>query len=136
MHDRSHTPHRLQTTLTPAQEAVAVVLRRTLLVSLDDLLAMVREFLNPEVSRSGLDRCLRRHGVGNLRDLQATSPWPKHKAFNAYEPGYLHVDVKYLPQMADETTRRYLFVADQPAAPLYQPALISTHESICASRWI
>ena len=37
--DRSHTPHRLQTTLTPAQEAVAVALRKTLLVSLDDLLA-------------------------------------------------------------------------------------------------
>jgi transposase-like protein len=44
--DRSHTPHRLQTTLTPAQEAVAVALRKTLLVSLDDLLAVVREFLN------------------------------------------------------------------------------------------
>jgi hypothetical protein len=38
--DRSHTPHRLQTTLTPAQEAVAVALRKTLLVSLDDLLAV------------------------------------------------------------------------------------------------
>jgi len=46
--------------LTPAQEAVAVVLRKTLLVSVDDLLAVVREFLNPDVSRSGLDRCLRR----------------------------------------------------------------------------
>ena len=38
--DRSHTPHKLQTTLTPAQEAVAVALRKTLLVSLDDLLAL------------------------------------------------------------------------------------------------
>ncbi len=28
VHDRSHTPHRLQTTLTPAQEAVAVALHR------------------------------------------------------------------------------------------------------------
>ena len=111
VHDRSHTPHRLQTTLTPAQEAVAVVLRKTLLVSLDDLLAVVREFLNPEVSRSGLDRCLRRHGVGNLRDLQAKAPRPVHKTFKAYEPGYLHIDVKYLPQMAEETSRRYLFVA-------------------------
>ena len=109
--DRSHTPHRLQTTLTPAQEAVAVALRKTLLVSLDDLLAVVREFLNPNASRSGLDRCLRRHGVGNLRDLQAKAARPKHSAFKAYEPGYLHIDVKYLPQMADETSRRYLFVA-------------------------
>ena len=31
--DRSHTPHRLQTTLTPAQEAVAVVLRQALLLA-------------------------------------------------------------------------------------------------------
>ena len=109
--DRSHTPHRLQTTLTPAQEAVAVALRKTLLVSLDDLLAVVREFLNPNVSRSGLDRCLRRHGVGNLRDLQVKQARPKHSAFKAYEPGYIHIDVKSLPQMADETSRRYLFVA-------------------------
>ena len=111
VHDLSHTPHRLQTTLTPAQEAIAVALRTSLLLSLDDLLAVVREFLNPDVSRSGLDRCLRRHGVGNLRDLKARVPKPKHKLFKAYEPGYLHVDVKYLPQMADEPSRRYLFVA-------------------------
>jgi transposase InsO family protein len=109
--DRSHTAHRLQTTLTPAQEAVAVALRKTLLVSLDDLLAVVREFLNPDVSRSGLDRCLRRHGVGNLRDLKVKDVRPKHSGFKAYEPGYIHIDVKYLPQMADETSRRYLFVA-------------------------
>lgn len=85
--DRSHTPHRLQTTLTPAQEAVAVTLRTTLLVLLDDLLAVVREFLNPNTSRSGLDRCLHRHGIGTLRDLKAKAP--KHSAFKAYEPGYL-----------------------------------------------
>jgi transposase InsO family protein len=109
--DRSHTRHRLQTTLTPAQEAVAVALRKTLLISLDDLLAVVREFLNPNVSRSGLDRCLRRHGVGNLLGLQAKEARPKHSAFKAYEPGYIHIDVKYLPQMADESRRRYLFVA-------------------------
>ena len=62
--DRSHTAHRLQTTLTPAQEAVAVALRKSLLLPLDDMLSVVREFLNPDVSRSGLDRCLRRHGAG------------------------------------------------------------------------
>jgi len=101
----------LQATLTPAQEAVAVLLRRSLLLPLDDLLAVVREFLNPDVSRSGLDRCLRRHGVSNLRDLRPKEPKPAYKPFKAYEPGYLHIDVKYLPQMADEDKRRHLFVA-------------------------
>ncbi|MBB1499376.1 IS481 family transposase, partial [Paracoccus sp. MC1862] len=79
--DRSHTAHRLQTTLTPAQEAVAVALRKSLLLPLDDLLAVVREFLNPDVSRSGLDRCLRRHGAGNLRELKPAAPQPAHKPF-------------------------------------------------------
>jgi hypothetical protein len=71
----------------------------------------VREFLNPNVARSGLDRCLRRHGVGSLRNLKAKDDKPKHSGFKAYEPGYIHIDVKYLPQMADETSRGYLFVA-------------------------
>ena len=62
--DRSHTAHRLQTVLTPAQEIVVVHLRRTLLLPLDDLLAVTREFICPHVSRSGLDRCLRRHALG------------------------------------------------------------------------
>jgi len=110
--DGSHTAHRLQTRLLPAQEAIAVELRKTLKLGLDDLLVVVREFLNPSVSRSGLDRCLRRHGVGNLRDLAPASTSPQtHKPFKHYEPGYVHVDVKYLPQMPDEAERRYLFVA-------------------------
>ena len=109
--DRSHTAHRLQTVLTPAQETVVVHLRRTLLLPLDDLLAVTREFICPHVSRSGLDRCLRRHGAGNLNALKPQEPAVAHKAFKSYEPGYVHMDVKYLPQMQDESSRRYLFVA-------------------------
>lgn len=115
VHDRSHTPHRLQTTLTPAQEAIAVELRRLLLLPLDDLLVVVRVFLNPDVSPSGLDRCLRRHGVVRLVDLrpkvEPTEVSDTSKGFKPYEPGYLHSDYKSLPQMPDEDRRRYLFVA-------------------------
>jgi len=115
--DRSHRPHKLNTTLTPAQEAIAVELRCMALLPLDDLVAVVREFINPDVSRAGLDRCLRRHGVGNLRELQAKAladageTKPALKTFKDYEPGFLHMDIKYLPQMPDESHRRYLFVA-------------------------
>lgn len=38
--DASHTAHRLQTTLTPAQEAILVELRKMLLLPLNDLLAV------------------------------------------------------------------------------------------------
>ena len=90
VHDRSHTPHALQTTLAPAQEAVAVALRKTLLISWSDLLAVVRKVLNPNASRSALDRGLRRLGVGNLRDRKTKAARPKHSAFKAYEPGHPH----------------------------------------------
>jgi transposase InsO family protein len=111
--DRSHRPYRLNTTLTPEQETLVVELRRSLLLPLDDLLAVTHEFINPAASRSGLDRCLRRHGISNLKNLQPKIEGevaPK-KTFKDYEPGFLHIDIKYLPQMPDETQRRYLFVA-------------------------
>ena len=68
--DGSHCPHTLHTTLTAAQEEVVIALRTTLLLPLDDLLAITREFVNPKVSRSGLTRCLKRHKVSNIRALQ------------------------------------------------------------------
>jgi transposase InsO family protein len=112
--DRQQRPHELHATLTPAQETVVLAIRETLELPLDDLLVVVREFICPELSRSALARMLRRHKVPTIRELraqrQAEEP-PAPKGFKPYEPGYLHVDVKYLPVMPDETRRRYLFVA-------------------------
>ena len=100
--DLSHPPHKPRTTLTPAQEAVVVELRRMLLLPLGDLLVVVRKFIKAAVSRSGLDRCLRRHGVSQLCDLQvlADGEEPKAKTFKDCEPGFVHAHIKYLPQDA------------------------------------
>lgn len=116
MRDRSHRPHKLSTTLSPGEEMVVVHLRRTLLPSLDDLMVITRQFINAKVSRTGLDRCLRRHGVSNLRELQREqhpllSSSKANKTIKDYEPGFEHIDIKYLPQMPDEDSRRYPFVA-------------------------
>jgi transposase-like protein len=112
--DGSHCPIKMCTTLTPTQERIVVELRTTLLLPTDDLLAVTREFINPAVSRAGLGRCLRRHGVSDLRALIAVEEGERpaaKKTFKDYEPGFLHIDIKYLPQMPDEAERRYLFVA-------------------------
>ncbi|NRB39854.1 MAG: helix-turn-helix domain-containing protein [Pseudomonadales bacterium] len=69
INDESNTPKQLNTTLTLAQEYVVVELRQRLLLSLDELLAVCREFINPCVSRAGLQRCLKRNGVSRLVDL-------------------------------------------------------------------
>lgn len=64
-----------------------------------------------------MDRCLRRHGVGSLRELQAAARAAAGQAalpaktLRDFEPGFVHIDIKYLPQMPDEAARRDLFVA-------------------------
>ena len=61
-----------------------VALRHTLLLPLDDRLAVVRAFIGAGVSRSGLDRCLRRQGVPDLKALR-----PQEDA-----PGFVPVALK------------------------------------------
>ena len=63
------------------------------------------------MSRSGRDPCLRRHGAGRLRDRKGKDDKSKHSDLKAPEPGYINSDLKYLPRMANETSRGYLIVA-------------------------
>lgn len=132
--DRSHCPQRLQTTLSPAQEAIVVALRQTLLLPLDDLLAVTREFVCEGVSRSGLDRCLRRHGISDLQALRPREDTPKAelKSFKDYAPGFVHVDLKYLPQMPDEEARRYLFAAIDRATRWVYVEVLPAKSADCA----
>ena len=86
---------------------LVVELRRTLLLALDDLLVVTRELINVDVSRSGLNRCLRRHGVSGLKGLQPEFEGQNLplKVFKDYAPGFLHVDIKYLLQMPELEVR-------------------------------
>lgn len=111
--DASHRPHRMQTTLSRAQELLVVELRRTLLLSLDDLTAITRAYIHPGASRAALGRLLKREGVSRLTDLipaEEGEVAPK-KTFKDYAPGYLHIDLKELPKMPDEADNSYLCVA-------------------------
>ena len=135
--DRSHRAHNLKTTLSPEMEELVVELRRTLLLGIDDLLVLVREFICATMSRASLDRMLRRHGVSSLRELVAveqeeTAP----KRFKAYDPGYIHVDVKYLPRMADEQQRKYLYVAIDRATRWVYHEVLSDKSSRSAAGFL
>ena len=66
----SNAPKKLNTTLSPAQEYVVVELRKRLLLSLDELLEVCQTFVNDDVSRAGLQRCLKRHGVSRLSHVK------------------------------------------------------------------
>lgn len=114
VYDHPHIRHRLLATLNTEQEEVLIAAREFLRLGLDDLLAVAREFLHPTLSRAALHRMLKRRQVPTLAELARRDHEDNQqppKAFRDYEPGYLHIDIKYLPQMPDESRRRYLFVA-------------------------
>ena len=111
--DASHQPHHLQTTLSRAEELIVIELRRTLLLTLDDLTAITKAYINAAASRAGIARLLVREGISRLADLIPVAEGEKTpvKTFKDYAPGYVHIDLKSLPKMPDEAEHQYLCVA-------------------------
>jgi len=103
--DRAATPHTLATGFAAEEEAIAVELRTRLALSLDDILEVVRRCLRPDISRSALHRCLKRHGVSQ-RPREAA---PAAQRFAAEPFGYVHVDLKHLPRLHKKPA--YVFIA-------------------------
>ena len=68
--DISHLPKQLNTKLSLPEQYVIVHLRLRLKLSLDELLNVCKTFINSNTSRAGLQRCLKRHGVSRLTDMQ------------------------------------------------------------------
>ena len=60
------------TVLTEAEEAMAVAFQRHTLLPLDDCLYALRPSIR-HLTRSALDRCLQRHGISLLPDVEGTS---------------------------------------------------------------
>jgi hypothetical protein len=76
------------------QEALIVELRKDLLLPLDELLVLVREFIRPDCSRMGLARLLKRHDVNDLKALYPVTddqlPVKGSGKFPDYPVGYTH----------------------------------------------
>ncbi|MFP4658420.1 MAG: transposase, partial [Desulfonatronovibrionaceae bacterium] len=90
-YDASRRKRVHRTMFTPMQELIIIEIRRLLLLSLDDMLTVVRTFIHPSCSRSSLDRLLRRYGVCRLGDL---IPDPEDynrviKQYKHYLPGFM-----------------------------------------------
>ena len=61
------------TVLSIEEEAVIVAFRRHTLLPLDDCLYALQPTI-PHLSRSSLHRCLQRHGIGRLPDVEGDRP--------------------------------------------------------------
>lgn len=98
-----HEPH--STVLTSEQEATIVAFRRQTLLPLNDCLYALQPSI-PNLTRSSLHRCLKRHGISRLPEIEGDKL--VKKKFRQYPIGYFHIDIA---EVNTEEGRLYLFVA-------------------------
>lgn len=93
------------TVLTIEEEAVIVAFRRHTLLPLDDCLYALQPTI-PNLTRSSLHRCLQRHGISRLPDVEGDKP--AKKKFKSYPIGYFHIDIA---EVQTAEGKLHLFVA-------------------------
>jgi len=109
--DKSCRPHNIEYALDDLQKAVIISLRKSTWMSLDEVWESVLE-TNSSISRSSVHRCFVAEKINKV-------PLEKKeiaKKFKEYSPGYLHIDVTYLPKFNGKSY--YLFVAIDRATRL------------------
>jgi len=93
------------TVLAVEEEAIIVAFRRHTLLPLDDCLYALQATI-PNLTRSSLHRCLQRHGISRLPDVEGDKP--DKKKFKSYPIGYFHIDIA---EVQTAEGKLYLYVA-------------------------
>jgi transposase InsO family protein len=107
------------TVLMIEEEAIIVAFRKHTLLPLDDCLYTLQPTI-PHLTRSSLHRCLQRHGISRLPNVEGDKP--DKKKFNIYPIGYLHIDIA---EVQTGEGKLYLFVAIDRASKF---AFVQLHQ--------
>ena len=78
------------TVLSIAEEAIVVTFRKHTLLPLDDCLYALQPTI-PHLTRSSLHRCLQRHGISQLPQVEGEAS--AKRKFKTYPIGYFHIDI-------------------------------------------
>ena len=129
--DRSCRPKNVGYAFDDNEEALLLHLRESGL-ALDDLVDITRPVLRA-VCRSSVHRLLVRHGKHRLpkTEQQATG---QVGTFKEYGPGYVHIDLFYLPQL--QGSRHYCFVAIERATRLAYLAVFDHKDAAWAEAFL
>jgi hypothetical protein len=121
-------PH--STVLTVEQEAVIVAFRRHTLLPLDDCFYALQPTI-PSLTRSSLHRCLLRHGISRLPEVEGDKP--SRKKFDRCPIGYFHID---LAEVRTSEGKLYLFVAIDRTSKFVFTRLVSRADVRAAAAFL
>lgn len=111
--DKSSRPKTIHYALSELEMFIAVELRILTWWALDEIIEVIFPE-NPEKHRSAVYRTFVREAINKVPQKEKE----KAKKFKEYAPGYLHIDVTYLPKI--NGIKYYLFVAiDRATRTLY-----------------
>ena len=102
--DKSSRPQTIHYSLSDLNQLIAVKLRVLTWWSLDEITEVISPD-NPETIRSAVYRTFVREHINKVPQKEKE----KAKKFKEYAPGFIHIDVTYLPKI--DGTKYYLFVA-------------------------
>ena len=118
------------TVLSADEEAVIVAFRRHTLLPLDDCLYALQPTI-PHLTRSSLHRCLQRHGIGRLPDVEGDKPAKKN--FKSYPIGFFHIDIA---EVQTAQGKLYLFVAIDRTSKFAFAQLVEKANRVTASAFL
>ena len=118
------------TVLTVEDEAVIVAFRRHTLLPLDDCLYSLQATI-PHLTRSSLHRCLQRHGISRLPDVEGDKP--TRKKFTSYPIGFFHLDIA---EVQTAEGKLYLFVAIDRTSKFAFVQLVESANRVTASAFL
>jgi transposase-like protein len=111
--DKSSKPNSIVYALTDTEKSLLIGIRKSTWLPLDQIHDMML-LENKLISRSSIYRTLVAENINAVPELKKD----KAKTFKAYQPGYLHIDVTYLPKFEGKSA--YLFVAiDRATRAMY-----------------
>jgi transposase InsO family protein len=129
--DRPTGPKQSRSTvLSIEEEAVIVAFRRHTLLPLDDCLYALQATI-PHLTRSGLHRCLQRHGIARLPSVDGDKP--ARKKFKAYPIGFFHLDIA---EVQTAEGKLYLFVAIDRTSKFAFTKLVDKANRVTASEFL
>jgi transposase InsO family protein len=109
------------TVLSLEDQAVIVAFRRHTLLPLDDCLYALQPTI-PHLTRSSLHRCLQRHGISRLPQVEGETS--AKRKFKAYPIGYFHIDIA---EVRTAQGKLYLLVAIDRISKF---AFVELHEKV------
>ena len=118
------------TVLSEAEEAAIVAFRKLTELPLDDVLYSLQESI-PNLRRSSLHRCLKRHGCSVLP--RKTNNTIAKKKFKGYPIGYFHIDIA---EVRTKEGKLYLYVAIDRTSKFAYAELHNTQTKIVAAEFV